>query len=175
MEHGLNLSRAASDEGSSAEPPTHYNAAGGTRRPYYECTFCKRGFSNAQALGGHMNIHRKDRARDRRPSLAPPLIQERVEESYSSCYYLPATESFRGYAMYSPAPGSASSSAYSGDQENATMGTGGGSRTQYDVSLFAGEELRLSLSTIEFGGRERRRQEVEEGELDLELRLGHRP
>ncbi|XP_040381604.1 zinc finger protein STAMENLESS 1-like [Oryza brachyantha] len=28
---------------------------------YYECTFCKRGFTNAQALGGHMNIHRKDR------------------------------------------------------------------------------------------------------------------
>ncbi|KAL3531788.1 hypothetical protein ACH5RR_005309 [Cinchona calisaya] len=29
----------------------------------YKCSFCKRGFSNAQALGGHMNIHRKDRAR----------------------------------------------------------------------------------------------------------------
>ncbi|RAL38378.1 hypothetical protein DM860_002356 [Cuscuta australis] len=27
----------------------------------YECTFCKGGFTNAQALGGHMNIHRKDR------------------------------------------------------------------------------------------------------------------
>lgn len=27
----------------------------------YECVFCKRGFTNAQALGGHMNIHRKDR------------------------------------------------------------------------------------------------------------------
>ncbi|KAJ4901759.1 C2H2 and C2HC zinc fingers superfamily protein [Raphanus sativus] len=27
----------------------------------YECTFCKRGFTNAQALGGHMNIHRRDR------------------------------------------------------------------------------------------------------------------
>ncbi|KAK4419036.1 Transcriptional regulator TAC1 [Sesamum alatum] len=29
----------------------------------YRCSFCKRGFSNAQALGGHMNIHRKDRAK----------------------------------------------------------------------------------------------------------------
>ncbi|KAJ4835279.1 hypothetical protein Tsubulata_002797 [Turnera subulata] len=29
----------------------------------YSCTFCKRGFSNAQALGGHMNIHRKERAK----------------------------------------------------------------------------------------------------------------
>ncbi|KAK7268804.1 hypothetical protein RIF29_21513 [Crotalaria pallida] len=34
----------------------------GTKRSY-ECTFCKRGFTNAQALGGHMNIHRKDRAK----------------------------------------------------------------------------------------------------------------
>ncbi|XP_028772989.1 transcriptional regulator TAC1-like [Neltuma alba] len=29
----------------------------------YTCAFCKRGFSNAQALGGHMNIHRRDRAK----------------------------------------------------------------------------------------------------------------
>uniref|UniRef100_A0ACD5UBJ7 Uncharacterized protein n=1 Tax=Avena sativa TaxID=4498 RepID=A0ACD5UBJ7_AVESA len=30
-------------------------------REYHECSFCKRGFTNAQALGGHMNIHRKER------------------------------------------------------------------------------------------------------------------
>ncbi|KAJ1694644.1 hypothetical protein LUZ63_011342 [Rhynchospora breviuscula] len=29
----------------------------------YNCTYCKRGFTTAQALGGHMNIHRKDRAK----------------------------------------------------------------------------------------------------------------
>ncbi|GAB2234571.1 hypothetical protein Droror1_Dr00003827 [Drosera rotundifolia] len=28
----------------------------------YDCVFCKQGFTSAQALGGHMNIHRKDRA-----------------------------------------------------------------------------------------------------------------
>ena len=27
----------------------------------YDCTYCKRGFSNAQALGGHMNIHRREK------------------------------------------------------------------------------------------------------------------
>ncbi|PIN04044.1 hypothetical protein CDL12_23428 [Handroanthus impetiginosus] len=31
----------------------------------YECGFCKRGFNTAQALGGHMNIHRRDRARNK--------------------------------------------------------------------------------------------------------------
>ncbi|KAI4368868.1 hypothetical protein MLD38_017376 [Melastoma candidum] len=29
----------------------------------YECIACSRGFSSAQALGGHMNIHRKDKAK----------------------------------------------------------------------------------------------------------------
>ncbi|KAI4334562.1 hypothetical protein L6164_019239 [Bauhinia variegata] len=40
-------------------------------------SFCKRGFSNAQALGGHLNIHRKEKAKlkksanqDRRPWIA---------------------------------------------------------------------------------------------------------
>ncbi|KAA8525892.1 hypothetical protein F0562_008008 [Nyssa sinensis] len=28
----------------------------------YTCTFCRREFRSAQALGGHMNVHRRDRA-----------------------------------------------------------------------------------------------------------------
>ncbi|KAL5750337.1 hypothetical protein ACOSP7_024940 [Xanthoceras sorbifolium] len=38
----------------------------------YDCTFCKRGFSNAQALGGHMNIHRKDKAKLKQQATASP-------------------------------------------------------------------------------------------------------
>ncbi|KAI3801493.1 hypothetical protein L1987_29598 [Smallanthus sonchifolius] len=34
----------------------------------YECNFCKRGFTNAQALGGHMNIHRKDKTKSKHSS-----------------------------------------------------------------------------------------------------------
>ncbi|KAL9239729.1 hypothetical protein vseg_014023 [Gypsophila vaccaria] len=30
-------------------------------RKFYDCVFCQRGFTTAQALGGHMNIHRKDK------------------------------------------------------------------------------------------------------------------
>lgn len=29
----------------------------------YSCSFCRRDFRSAQALGGHMNVHRRDRAR----------------------------------------------------------------------------------------------------------------
>ncbi|KAF8394308.1 hypothetical protein HHK36_020515 [Tetracentron sinense] len=35
----------------------------------YRCSFCKREFRSAQALGGHMNVHRRDRARLRQ---SPP-------------------------------------------------------------------------------------------------------
>ncbi|KAK8617204.1 hypothetical protein V6N13_080122 [Hibiscus sabdariffa] len=31
----------------------------------YSCSFCGREFTSAQALGGHMNVHRRDRARAR--------------------------------------------------------------------------------------------------------------
>ncbi|XP_038706446.1 zinc finger protein KNUCKLES-like [Tripterygium wilfordii] len=41
----------------------------------YECSFCKRGFSNAQALGGHMNIHRKDRAKIKQ-SPSPSSVED---------------------------------------------------------------------------------------------------
>lgn len=59
-------------------------AAGG--RPY-GCMFCKRGFSSAQALGGHMNVHRRDRTRIHRPAGDPP-----------------ATGPPRSPARFSPAP-----------------------------------------------------------------------
>ncbi|CAM0943152.1 unnamed protein product [Alopecurus aequalis] len=42
----------------------------GTRQPY-NCTFCRRGFPTAQALGGHMNVHRKNRTGVIRASTAP--------------------------------------------------------------------------------------------------------
>ncbi|XP_031110859.1 transcriptional regulator SUPERMAN-like [Ipomoea triloba] len=35
----------------------------------YTCSFCRRDFRSAQALGGHMNVHRRDRARLRQ---SPP-------------------------------------------------------------------------------------------------------
>ncbi|CAN6229358.1 unnamed protein product [Urochloa humidicola] len=42
------------------------DALGGTWPPRsYTCAFCRREFRSAQALGGHMNVHRRDRAKMR--------------------------------------------------------------------------------------------------------------
>ncbi|GJU72249.1 transcriptional regulator TAC1-like protein [Tanacetum coccineum] len=49
----------------------------------YTCTFCKRGFPNAQALGGHMNVHRKDRAR-LRESIQETLIMMETTNGMTS-------------------------------------------------------------------------------------------
>ncbi|XP_061370792.1 transcriptional regulator SUPERMAN-like [Gastrolobium bilobum] len=38
----------------------------------YTCSFCRKEFKSAQALGGHMNVHRRDRARLRQ---SPPTDQ----------------------------------------------------------------------------------------------------
>ncbi|XP_047337082.1 transcriptional regulator SUPERMAN-like [Impatiens glandulifera] len=43
----------------------------------YTCSFCKREFRSAQALGGHMNVHRRDRARLRQLSPPPVLPSSR--------------------------------------------------------------------------------------------------
>ncbi|KVH95204.1 transcriptional regulator SUPERMAN-like isoform X1 [Cynara cardunculus var. scolymus] len=42
----------------------------------YTCTFCRREFQSAQALGGHMNVHRRDRARihQSQPNLRIPNL-----------------------------------------------------------------------------------------------------
>ncbi|KAK7270322.1 hypothetical protein RIF29_23381 [Crotalaria pallida] len=58
----MELSYTAEEESSknsSSSEETDDNM--GTGRRSYECVYCKRGFTTAQALGGHMNIHRKDR------------------------------------------------------------------------------------------------------------------
>lgn len=47
----------------------------------YSCSFCKREFRSAQALGGHMNVHRRDRARLKQKSLSPT---NHHDSSYSS-------------------------------------------------------------------------------------------
>lgn len=53
----------------------------------YECVFCKRGFNTAQALGGHMNIHRKDRARNKPHSLVVVNSDEHIIDQDPRFYH----------------------------------------------------------------------------------------
>ncbi|XP_062087204.1 probable transcriptional regulator RABBIT EARS [Humulus lupulus] len=63
----MNLSSSSSswEEKAFAEEYAAAGSAGGCTWPprSYSCNFCMREFRSAQALGGHMNIHRRDRAR----------------------------------------------------------------------------------------------------------------
>ncbi|KAK7373775.1 hypothetical protein VNO80_07195 [Phaseolus coccineus] len=64
----------------------------------YSCTFCTREFRSAQALGGHMNVHRRDRARLKQPyspqneilndDLEKTQTQNSVQISFTSLGYL---------------------------------------------------------------------------------------
>ncbi|XP_071705264.1 uncharacterized protein [Rutidosis leptorrhynchoides] len=57
----------------------------------YTCMFCKREFRSAQALGGHMNVHRRDRAylNQTQPKLKNP---NNFSSSTSSTLLIPTQE-----------------------------------------------------------------------------------
>ncbi|XP_068310315.1 zinc finger protein 11-like [Pyrus communis] len=54
----------------------------------YECNFCKRGFTNAQALGGHMNIHRKDKAKLKQVSSSNTIETKHHHQQQQKQYLL---------------------------------------------------------------------------------------
>ncbi|CAI0470645.1 unnamed protein product [Linum tenue] len=83
---------------SGTDNPTHIvwtvdDHDGGATKSY-TCAFCKRGFSNAQALGGHMNIHRKDRAK----------LKEAAEDLYRNQTLLSLDISSRDTSSSSTSP-----------------------------------------------------------------------
>ena len=56
----------------------------------YTCTFCRREFRSAQALGGHMNVHRRDRARLRQCASPDHEIIQDEQKQQSSIASPPA-------------------------------------------------------------------------------------
>lgn len=144
----------------------------------YTCTFCKREFRSAQALGGHMNVHRRDRARLRQipssfnytflnpnpnPNLSPYFSSSPSSTQHNSPFVLPSTT----YPSYRLCPKG---------RANLTM-----MKSQipaFGVCKFDGfpsknkgkivkksEIVRLNLEIGLFG-------ESKSDDLDLELRLG---
>lgn len=63
ISYEISSDQEGDDDDHQKDDSSTNEGGGGTTKRSYECTFCKRGFTNAQALGGHMNIHRKDRAK----------------------------------------------------------------------------------------------------------------
>lgn len=169
--HNNNLHREGSITSSEEVDQPEQDASDvGTGRSY-ECVFCKRGFTTAQALGGHMNIHRKDRAKNR------PINVNKHEEnnniSGGSRFYQPISSSLESrihYRTYFPATTSSGRPLFEHNKHvNSVF-------FDQKSGLF-GEDLRMGLS-LKFGEdhSEKKRISVSEDDgLDLELRLGHDP
>jgi len=58
----------------------------------YTCTFCRREFRSAQALGGHMNVHRRDRARLHQTQPGSTNPHSSTSSSSSSTLIIPTQE-----------------------------------------------------------------------------------
>jgi hypothetical protein len=56
---------AASGRPAHDDAPDEDDLGGAWPPRSYTCAFCRREFKSAQALGGHMNVHRRDRAKMR--------------------------------------------------------------------------------------------------------------
>ncbi|GMJ09084.1 telomerase activator1 [Hibiscus trionum] len=154
----------------------------GTGRSY-ECVFCKRGFTTAQALGGHMNIHRKDRAKNSRPS-SVPIGRKVDDESYSSLrssYSYPPIQSHQphyvSYQVFFPA-----SSGWGFRPQHTPHGDELFVDNSRHVDPFRVDEdwprslnLRIGPSHVDDNENKKVDGSSQEDELDLELRLGQYP
>ncbi|KAG6507729.1 zinc finger protein 10-like [Zingiber officinale] len=119
----------------------------------YACTFCRREFKSAQALGGHMNVHRRDRAllrlqRPEAPTYSIVIPQQPPSEFPAGGGVFLVYPISAGAVV---APALASPPSYLSSPVNAGVGMG------------SSESITLcDISGSEGGGEE----------LDLELRLG---
>ncbi|KZV37608.1 hypothetical protein F511_41885 [Dorcoceras hygrometricum] len=87
MEPGKQKSPDTTSAENDTQPEKNNDENTGVGRSY-ECNFCKRGFTNAQALGGHMNIHRKDKAKvAKQKNQEEPSKNTKPSEDHTSSRY----------------------------------------------------------------------------------------
>ncbi|XP_010522485.1 PREDICTED: uncharacterized protein LOC104801090 [Tarenaya hassleriana] len=139
--------------------------AAGSRRRMYECTFCKRGFTNAQALGGHMNIHRRDRAKAKQNANANATTEEEEEEESLLCMN-PNTPTTFGIIKSTAKDDHRVHKSFASSGPKLVMGG-------YEQDVL---RTSLSLGIGSISDKDERVKEsvvvVEGDEIDLELRLG---
>ncbi|KAL2481579.1 C2H2 and C2HC zinc fingers superfamily protein [Abeliophyllum distichum] len=135
----------------------------------YRCTFCKRSFSNAQALGGHMNIHRRDRAKLKELSSQDPLSLDIKKMDSADSPPASSNENTRTIASISPG------------EVDSEVEPNENSKTLRDLPLFAGAQLVSNDegANSHFGENMENSRVVSHGllqtDVDLELRLGPEP
>ncbi|XP_051118832.1 transcriptional regulator SUPERMAN-like [Andrographis paniculata] len=154
----------------------------------YKCSFCNKEFKSAQALGGHMNVHRRDRARLRlSPSWDPPNSNPNPNPNPNSPNLSSSAPKFSPYNLpiHSPlltpaaaptwhqemAPEADIDDISRGDRENKNTGpilelTAGFTRRKEARVWKASELVRLDLNLGLI-------QDNVKEDLDLELRLGY--
>ncbi|KAJ8465957.1 hypothetical protein OPV22_028509 [Ensete ventricosum] len=157
----------SNDEMDSSEPVKENPGAG----RFYDCMFCRRGFTTAQALGGHMNIHRRDRARTRVSGK-----KDGQGSGSGGASYDPNVDYQRSYPPVSR-PVSFVSTSSSGREVASPPAADRSLQTRpSEPTRSSGEGGLLPQMhdrTVKNRGEKEEDDEMEE--LDLELRLGHDP
>ncbi|GAU50516.1 hypothetical protein TSUD_247440 [Trifolium subterraneum] len=102
---------------------------------FYSCNFCKREFRSAQALGGHMNIHRRDRARLKQ-NLSPHNEIQKNDFMFSTNSSLvnAREESFKDCVETSLSLGSGLTSMFGQKSSTILLGSLGERQNQHHVS-----------------------------------------
>nr|BAB58897.1 lateral shoot inducing factor [Petunia x hybrida]BAD07404.1 C2H2-type zinc finger protein [Petunia x hybrida] len=154
----------------------------------YECNFCKRGFSNAQALGGHMNIHRKDKAKLKKQKQhqrqqKPTSVSKETNMAHN--ILLADDSNIPTTIPFFPSLTSPNTSNPLGFVSSCTTADTVGQRQIQDLNLVMGSTLNvLRMNSVEAGSVDSRENRLPArnqettpfyAELDLELRLGHEP
>ncbi|KAJ8750605.1 hypothetical protein K2173_015779 [Erythroxylum novogranatense] len=142
----------------------------------YGCTFCKRGFSNAQALGGHMNIHRKQKSKLKFSPIDShqDLDSSRVAPSFLSKKDAMSSKDERSSTNLRQVLGQESGASY--DMEITHV------RAIRELPLFVDkpfskgpQKQNIQVQAIPKMGLLLSRRGLPNSELDLELRLGTEP
>ncbi|XP_073134227.1 transcriptional regulator TAC1-like [Henckelia pumila] len=185
MEPGKQMNPETASTENDPQPEKNSDENTGVGRSY-ECTFCKRGFTNAQALGGHMNIHRKDKAKAKQKNQEEPSTKNtKPSEDHATLRYsafaqvLPVdqqqqrehrrpVDAHMNYQVYLPS----SNPSFLSENFRSRVPFW---RLENKEEGKKDETLSLRIGIPPAAEEGQKENEEENNQVDLELRLGHDP